>query len=350
MSLCGCVMLGEYGTNPTFGVRFVETEATPNERKAPPPIRAVLHPHGVTGLVGELTRLNEIDLIEPKDDDGVEAALADGAPILLTYKWRKSFHQPGLKWIQGVGAGYEQYPLEEFDRSGVILTTASGVHDCAAEAAFGLLLALTRRIADAVRDAQNHDWIVREGSELAGSTIGIIGLGTIGEAVARRAQGWDVDLVGYKRHPELYTGVVPHVYGPGSLLDVCHRSDVIIITMPESVETHHLIGAAELEALGAGWLINVGRGSVVDEVALIAALENGEILGAGLDVFELEPLPDDSPLWDMPNVVMTPHSAGNTPRYGERLIEIFRQNLRAYQGEDVPWVNRVVNGRKVDEG
>jgi D-2-hydroxyacid dehydrogenase (NADP+) len=309
-------------------------------------VRAVLHPASVTGLAAEVKATPGVDLIEAADDAEVEAALADGVPILLTYTWRDRFLQPGLQWIQGVGAGFEQYPLDEFDRRGVALTTATGVHVSVAEGAFGLLLALTRRIADAVRDGQKHEWIVREGPEVAGSTVGIVGLGTIGEAFARRAQGWEVDLLGYKRHPEDYDGVVPRVFGPGQLLEMCRLADILVVTMPGSPETHHLIGAAELEALGSGYLINVGRGSVVDEQALIRALESGGLRGAGLDVFEVEPLPADSPLWDMPNVVITPHSAGDTPRYGERLGAIFRQNLRAFQGEEVAWVNRVVQGRR----
>ena len=314
------------------------------------PIRTVLHPLGVTGFVPELERIDDIELIQAADDDEVEAALAAGVPILLTYTWRDTFFMPSLRWIQGVGAGFEQYPLERFDQEGVTLTTATGVHAVVAEAAFGLLLALTRHIADAVNDAKTHTWVEREGPEIAGSTIAIIGLGTIGEAFARRAQGWEVELIGYKRDPDSYTGIVDRVYGPDSLLDVCAMADTIVLTLPGATDTNHLIGAAELEALGAGFLINVGRGSVVDEQALIAALTTGELRGAGLDVFEVEPLPIDSQLWDMPNVVITPHTAGATPRYGERLAKIFRQNLAAFQGDDTPWVNRVVDGIRRDEG
>jgi len=312
-------------------------------------IRAVLHPASVTGLAAELRQMSDIELIEAASNEEVTAALSDGASILLTYTWRDNFLTPSLRWIQGVGAGYEQYPLDQFEQADVTLTTATGVHVVVAEAAFGLLLALTRRIADAVRAAQQHEWVIREGPEIAGSTIGVIGLGTIGEAFAKRAQGWEVELLGYKRNPDTYSGVVERVFGPGSLLDVCEMADILVITMPGSEETTHMIGAKELAALGAGRLINVGRGSVVDEQALIEALTNGALLGAGLDVFEVEPLPADSPLWDMPNVVITPHTAGDTPRYGERLAHIFRQNLRAFQGEDTAWVNRVVEGVRRDE-
>jgi phosphoglycerate dehydrogenase-like enzyme len=327
----------------------METILEPIRGEARMAVRAVLHPLGVHGLAEELARLDDIELILAADNDEVAAALSDGASILLTYTWRERFFTPSLRWIQGVGAGFEQYPLERFEQEGVTLTTATGVHVVVAEAAFGLLLALTRRIADAVRDAADHRWVERAGVEVAGSTIAIIGLGTIGEEFARRAQGWDVELIGYKRNPDAYDGVVERVYGPDSLLDVCAMADTLVITMPGSDETRHLIGAEELAALGAGRLINVGRGSVVDEQALIAALTDGELLGAGLDVFEVEPLPEDSPLWDMPHVVHIPHTAGETPRYGERLVKIFRQNLRAFRGEGTPWVNRVVDGVRQDE-
>ncbi len=304
----------------------------------------VLHAAAVAGLAEAFAAVSGIDLIEVETDDEVHDALSRGAEILVTYKWRPDFLVPSLRWVQGIGAGYEQYPLDVFDRNDIAFTTATGVHVAVAEGAFGLMLALTRRIGQAVRDAQTRTWLSREGPEIAGSTIGILGLGTIGEAFAQRTQGWDVDLIGYKRHPESYTGVVPTVLGPGDLIEVCRRSDILVIAMPGSPETTHLIGAEELAALGAGWLVNVGRGSVVDEAALIEALTEGELLGAGLDVFEQEPLPTDSPLWALDNVVVTPHSAGNTPRYGERLAAIFDQNLRAFRGESVAWRNKVVDG------
>jgi len=323
--------------------------------------KVVLHPVRMTGEAEALHRLDGLELIDASSDDEVEAALDHGAPIMVTCVWRDRFLKPGLKWIQGIGAGYEQFPLAELDRHGIVLTTATGVHVCVAESAFGLLLALTRRIAHAVRDAHNRQWeakefangpderVVGEGVEVAGSTLAIIGLGTIGEQVARRASGWDVDVIGYKREPERYDGIVRRVFGPGQLLEVCRMADILVLTLPGSDETHHLIGAPELEALGAGWLINVGRGSVVDELALIGALTNGELLGAGLDVFEREPLPEGSPLWDMSNVVITPHIAGTTPHYGERLATIFQHNLRAFLGEDVRWMNQVAGGKR-EEG
>jgi phosphoglycerate dehydrogenase-like enzyme len=111
--------------------------------------------------------------------------------------------------------------------------------------------------------------------------------------------------------------------------------------VPATPETRHLVGERELEALGRAWLVNVSRGSIVDETALVRALQHGELLGAGLDVFETEPLPACSPLWDLPNVVITPHDAGLSTRYGERLADLFRENLAAFGGQG-SWRNRIV--------
>jgi D-2-hydroxyacid dehydrogenase (NADP+) len=114
-----------------------------------------------------------------------------------------------------------------------------------------------------------------------------------------------------------------------------------MVALPLAAETRHLVTDAVLDALGAGWVTNVSRGPVIDEAALIERLRDGRLLGAGLDVTETEPLPADSPLWNMSNVVITPHMAGLTPRYGERLAKLLTENLRAYRGQG-PWRNRIV--------
>jgi D-2-hydroxyacid dehydrogenase (NADP+) len=307
-------------------------------------VKIVVHPSRVNGLAAELDRIDDIEWVDARSDQDVVDALDDGASVLLTYRWRPEFLHPGLRWIQSISAGFDQYPFEDFERRGIVLTTATGVHISVAESAIGLVLALTRRLGRAIRHQIRHEWDQMEGMEVAGSTVGIVGLGTIGEEIALRLQGWDVDLIGLKRRPDEYDGVVPTVYGPEALIEVCHRSDILILVLPASAETRHMIGATELGAVGDGLLVNVGRGSVVDEEALVLALRDGRLRGAGLDVFEKEPLPEGSPLWDMENVVITAHSAGISPRYGERLARIFRRNLAAFQGEDVPWINRVVDG------
>jgi phosphoglycerate dehydrogenase-like enzyme len=148
-------------------------------------------------------------------------------------------------------------------------------------------------------------------------------------------------VIGTKQDPSSYEGVAEEVFGPEGTLDVFRQADAVVITLPGTPETEGLVGAAELEALAGGWLVNVGRGSVIDTGALITAMLAGKLKGVALDVFEKEPLPEDSPLWQMPGVLVSPHLAGLSPRYGERLAALFERNLAAYRGES-EWVNRVV--------
>jgi phosphoglycerate dehydrogenase-like enzyme len=124
-------------------------------------------------------------------------------------------------------------------------------------------------------------------------------------------------------------------------VEVCRRADIVVSVLPETAATRGVIGAEALEALGEGWVINVGRGSAVDTSALLAALDSGSLQGAGLDVFEVEPLPEDSPLWNHPRIIVTPHTAGFSPRYGERLVALFQHNLNAFRSAGA-WRGRVI--------
>lgn len=140
-------------------------------------------------------------------------------------------------------------------------------------------------------------------------------------------------VIGIKRVPNSYCGVVEDVRGPDALLAACRESDVLISVLPGGDQTHHLIGAEALEALGRGYLISVGRGSVVDEAVLVDALQSRRLRRAGLDVFATEPLPEDSALWEIPTAVLTPHIGGTSPNHGARFGEIFRSNRAAFQGK-----------------
>jgi phosphoglycerate dehydrogenase-like enzyme len=304
------------------------------------PIRVVLHPGLGAGIRDGIDAVEDVLVIVPAADEGVATALAD-APVLVTLDWDDDYLVPGLRWVQAISAGTEQFPAGRLADAGVVLTSARGVHGPqVAEHAFGLLLGLTRGIAVAARAQVRHEWRWPPVTEIHGATMGILGLGVIGEAVAERAAAFGMYVIGTKRDPAGYDGAADEVFGAGEVVAVCERSDVVVIALPGGDDTHHLVGAAELAALGPGWLVNVGRGSVVDETALVTALAGGSLRGAGLDVFETEPLPTDSPLWDLPNVIVSPHCAGVSPHYGERLGAIFARNLDAYLGRG-PWVNRV---------
>jgi phosphoglycerate dehydrogenase-like enzyme len=305
-------------------------------------VTVVLHPEQEHGVAAALGAVPGVELVCPRDDDGVHEALRSGAPCLVTHVWQDRFLQGSLRWIQCQGAGVDQFPREALARSSVVLTNARGAHPAAAEHVFGLLLALTRGIARSVRDQAARSWVPANDHELADLTLAIVGLGAIGEQVARRAAGWDMRLIGIKRDAVRYDGVVRDVRGTEALEDVCRAADVLVLAAPLTGETAGLVGTRELAALGDGWLINVGRGRLVDETALLEWLR-GPGRGAGLDVFEREPLPPESPLWDLPNVVITPHVAGSTLRYGERLAAIFERNLQAFRGEG-EWATRVESG------
>jgi D-2-hydroxyacid dehydrogenase (NADP+) len=157
----------------------------------------------------------------------------------------------------------------------------------------------------------------------------VLGLGRIGESIARKATGFDMTVYGVKRHPDTYEGSLPdeRVMSPESLQTILPQTDVLVVIVPLTDDTYHLISTEVFRELpGSAILINVARGSVVDENALIEALRNGSIAAAGLDVFESEPLPAESPLWERDDVLVTPHVAGRSERFGERFSSLFFDN------------------------
>lgn len=303
--------------------------------------RVVLHPWFPPEVDTALKAVPGISLHVAADQDDVAAAMQDGAEVLVTSFWRDDYLTPSLKWIAGTGAGTEQYPKDLLAEQSVVLTTAHGVHaSCVAEHAFALLLGTVRHIGAAVRDMVQHEWTPRVGEELAGKNMLVVGLGLIGEEVARRASAWDMEVRGIKRQPAAYSGSVAHVVGPDELHPMLEWADVVVVAAPSTPQTRGVIGAKELELLGSGWLVNVGRGDLVDTGALLEALTEGDLRGAGLDVTWPEPLPTDSPLWDLPQVVLSAHMAGNSPSFGPRWAKIFESNLEAFRGSSSQWTNR----------
>jgi D-2-hydroxyacid dehydrogenase (NADP+) len=301
--------------------------------------RVVLHPAQGSSIQRAFEAVEGIHLVAPDRED--VAAELRGAPILVSYPWRDEFLTPDLRWVQSVSVGVEQFPVERIREAGVVLTSARGIHGPqVAEHAIALLLSMTRGIAAATLRRKDREWRWSDVAEIGGMTMGVIGLGVTGEAVAERAGALGMRVIGTKRDIEGYDGAADEVIPAERMDDVFAASDVVVITLPGGEGTRGIVGAAHLAALGWGWLINVGRGWVVDEPALIAALTDGDLRGAGLDGFDTEPLPEDSPLWGIPNLVMTPHIAGVSPHYGRRLADLFRTNLAAFHGEG-DWVNRV---------
>lgn len=297
----------------------------------------VVHPRHPRGVVEALATL-DIDLVQPEAEDVADAVAEAG--VLVTWIWDDTF-LGGLRWLQSISAGHDQYPHAEFAERGVVLTSASGVHGPQmAEHAFALLLGLSRGVGVASRNAAERTWKPMMLQELGGMTLGVLGLGAVGEEIARRGKAWGMRVIGTKRSLDGYSGNADEVLAPEDTAEVFRRADAVVSVLPGGEETTGLVTRAMLESLG-GWFVNLGRGNVVSEADILAAIESGGLAGAGLDVFEHEPLPEDSPLWTHPRVIVTPHTGGMSPHYGRRLAEIVAVNLKAFAGRG-EWRNRIV--------
>jgi phosphoglycerate dehydrogenase-like enzyme len=238
-----------------------------------------------------------------------------------------------LRWVQVMGAGVENLTLDDYRR--LTLTNASGAAAVPmAEYAISLMLLFAKGFPHLIRRQLAGEWDSQARPfEIAGATCGIIGLGAVGREVARLSRALGMHVVATRRSitaptaDALGCAVLPSAELPALL----ERSDYVVVTVPLTTETRGLVGARELAMMKpAAVLINLARGPVIDERALIVALQAGEIAGAGLDVFEREPLPADSPLWNMANVVITPHYSYDSPQYHERRLDLFCDNLRRY--------------------
>ncbi len=245
---------------------------------------------------------------------------------------------PNVRWIQATSAGIGQFVrrLGYAERMpDTVFTTASGVHARPlAEFAVLAMLMHARRILHVVRAQSERTWERFAGTDLEGRTVVVVGLGRIGRDVARRARAFGMRAIGVKRGPVGVDGDgtdVDEVHGPEALRAILPGADFLVLVAPHTDETEGMIGAEELAALPPGAaVVNIGRGALVDEPALVEALRSGHLGGAYLDVFADEPLPADSPLWAMPNVLVSPHSASTSDRENRRITDLFLDNLRRW--------------------
>ena len=242
-----------------------------------------------------------------------------------------------LRWLQQWGAGADwllRHP--QAAELGFILTNTSGIHAIPiSEHIMGLLLTFARGLHRAACAQVRHEWMSHGQQsifELAGKTMLLVGVGAIGARTAAVATAFGMRVLGIRRDPSAGAPGVAGMYGPERLLDLLPETDFVVLTVPLTRETYRMIGERELRAMKrTAYIVNIGRGGTIQESVLVRALQEGWIAGAGLDVFEVEPLPADSPLWSMENVIITPHYAGATPAYDERALEILLDNLRRYQ-------------------
>ena len=240
---------------------------------------------------------------------------------------------PKLKWIQVTSAGVDRYLTEEFKRSKVILTNASGVHATPiGEFVISLMLMFAKNAPLFFDAKQKKQWLRSPGTVLRDKTVGVVGLGSIGQEVARLCKAFRMRVIATRRSPKRrHARNVDLLLPPNGLPRLLEESDYVAICLPLTKETRKLIGVAEFKMMKpSAYIINIGRGPVIDEEALIRALEEKQIAGAGLDVFATEPLPPESKLWDLPNAIISPHVSGGREDYEVGAIDIFCRNLKRY--------------------
>ncbi|MGH9601263.1 MAG: D-2-hydroxyacid dehydrogenase [Terriglobales bacterium] len=244
-----------------------------------------------------------------------------------------------LRWIHSPAAAVHQLMFPELIASDVVLSNARDVHGpVVAEHAIALLLALAKRLPSAVRYQQSRTWGQEamwherpRPREVQGATLAIVGMGSIGREIVPRARALGMRVLAVREHPQHGAEGADAVVGPEGLEAVLAQADFVVIATPLTPSTRSWFDAERLKRMKPdAYLINVSRGPVVDEVALAEALRNRTIAGAALDVFAQEPLPQDSPLWDLQNLLITPHTAAVTEKLWERHYELIRENLRLY--------------------
>lgn len=292
-------------------------------------------------LERELSSLDGIDLAFASDDE-VLAALPGRDVLMATTVTPEMLRaEPGLKWVQLISAGVEHVMVPEVLAHPVVITNARGMHVThMAEHVLALALAFGRDLKGCFEAQAARVWAQEAVTDrvwtLSGRTAGILGLGAVGSGCAARLAALGMRVIGMRRRNDVPVPPgVERAYGSEGLPAVLAEADVLVVTLPLTPGTRGLIGARELAAMKRGAvLINVARGAIVDEAALVAALREGRLAGAGLDVFETEPLPKESPLWHTPGVIVTPHSSGNYPGYVQQATEIFARNLRRYLREE----------------
>jgi D-2-hydroxyacid dehydrogenase (NADP+) len=289
-------------------------------------------------------RGNGIDCFEVRDAAGLAARIGEADVLVVSGLWQNQLlgRAPKLQYIQSIGAGTDQFSRDELAKRGIRLASARGVnYRAVSEHAMALILASARRLPEARDNQAKRHWrgmigdLAGREDELGGKTLLIVGLGQIGGRLAELAKAFEMRVIGLRRDRSAGAGAADTVRAMGDLAAVLPEADYVALCCPLTPETENLIDDSALRQMKpSSYLINVARGRVVDEAALVEALVSRRIAGAGIDVTVEEPLGANSPLWGIPEVLITPHTAGETRRYEDNVIEILEENLaRLWRGE-----------------
>ncbi len=301
-------------------------------------IKVLIQSSLVTGDVEELRRsFPQVEIVASPSDEEVPSLIGDADVFFGILSPEIYAAAKNLKWLQALSAGVEWLAdIPGATDSDLIVTNTRGAHaQTIAEHTFALILSLTRMMKAHLRDQLARDWepkrYLGQMQGLAGKTMGIVGLGQIGSAIVRRAHGFEMEVYAVDVVPFPHEPHVRRRWGLDGTDELCKLADFLVISAPLTPESRGLIDARRIGLLKpSAYVIAVSRGNIVDEQALIAALQEGRIAGAGLDVTAVEPPPDDSPLWDMENVVMTPHDSPVSDRTFDWVWRIFVENLSRY--------------------
>lgn len=298
-----------------------------------------------------LARHGEAASFEVRTVDELKARAHEADVLVVSGLWRNEMLDGAgkLRFIQSVSAGTDQFDKQRLAAGGIRLASGQGSNERAvAEHAMSLILALARQLHLARDNQARHFWRpmigdrTRREDELGGKTLVVVGLGRIGMRLAALAGAFGMHVIGVRRRGGSEPGI-EKIVPPTELASVLAAADIVALTCPLTPETEGLIDAAALAAMkSSAFLINVARGRVVDEAALIAALASGRLAGAGIDCVHEEPLPADSPLWTLSNALVTPHSAGETRAYERNIVDMLLENLGRLERGDAGLHNQVV--------
>lgn len=278
-----------------------------------------------------------IKSFEVRAYDDLVKRIGEADVVLASGMWKNDLipHAGKLKFIQSISSGMDQYSKELLGAKGIRLASAAGVNARAvAEHAIALILAIARRLPEARDNQHKKMWrgmigdLAQREDELGGKTLLVVGMGRIGSHLAKLAKAFDMKVVGIRRDPKAGANGADSIHGMGDLVKLVPDADFVALTCALTPETTGLMSASAFAAMKpSSVFVNVARGKVADEAALIATMKAGKIWAAGLDVTVDEPLPESSPLWAMPNVLITPHTAGETRAYEDNVLDILMENL-----------------------
>ena len=326
----------------------------PDSNRLPGDDTLVIHFAHVAYRLAERFALREtgIEHFQTWNRDDTHERIAEGHVLVLSGFWSDDMliDAANLSFVQVCAAGYDRFGLDALRARGVRLANGSGVNrNAVSDHAMALLLALARQVHTGRDRQREHVWrglisdLGRREEELAGKTMLIYGLGSIGSRLARLACAFDMTAIGIKRDVANHDGSADEVRSPDRFLESLAEADVVVLTCPLTARTENLVDADALQRMKPGaYVINVARGGCVNEPDLVAALERGAIAGAGIDTTREEPLAPDSPLWDIENALITPHTAGETRQYEDNVVDILIENIRRLQGGEGVLVNGIV--------